>query len=90
MAIDKTQLEQVFAEMKDLFLEDPDKAVKSQGFIRKLHNYCIYELKRLGIKENKVTIKDEFLKVAKVAAVGIIILGFIGFAISLMMKIFVK
>jgi len=34
--------------------------------------------------------KEEFVKVAKVSAVGIIILGFIGFAVSLFMKIFVK
>jgi protein transport protein SEC61 subunit gamma-like protein len=34
--------------------------------------------------------KDEFTKVAKVSAVGIIILGFLGFLVSLVMKIFVK
>lgn len=59
MPIDKAKLEEVFGEMKDLFMKDPETAVKSQGFIRKLHNYCIYELKRLGIKEDIVTIKDE-------------------------------
>jgi len=34
--------------------------------------------------------KEEFLKVAKVAAVGIVLLGFIGFAISLFMKFFIR
>jgi protein transport protein SEC61 subunit gamma and related proteins len=34
--------------------------------------------------------KDEFTKVAKVSAVGIIILGFLGFLVSLVMKLFVK
>ena len=34
--------------------------------------------------------KDEFTKVAKVSAVGIIILGALGFAVSLVMKLFVK
>ena len=51
MPIDKTKLEQVFAEMRDLFLKDPDTAVTSQGFIKTIQNYCIYELKKLGIKE---------------------------------------
>ena len=45
--------------------------------------------KRVWFALKKPT-KDEFLKVAKVAAVGIILLGFIGFAISMMMKLFVK
>jgi protein transport protein SEC61 subunit gamma-like protein len=33
--------------------------------------------------------REEFLKIAKVSAVGIIIIGLIGFAISLVMKLFV-
>jgi len=33
--------------------------------------------------------KEEFEKVAKVSAIGILILGFIGFIIALVMKIFV-
>jgi protein transport protein SEC61 subunit gamma-like protein len=32
--------------------------------------------------------KDEFTKVAKISAVGILIIGFIGFIVSLIMKIF--
>ncbi|OGJ13097.1 protein translocase SEC61 complex subunit gamma [Candidatus Pacearchaeota archaeon RBG_19FT_COMBO_34_9] len=32
--------------------------------------------------------RDEFLKVAKVSAIGILIIGLIGFAISIIMKIF--
>jgi len=34
--------------------------------------------------------KDEFTKVAKVSAVGIAIIGFMGFVISLIMSIFLK
>ncbi len=34
--------------------------------------------------------KDEFLKVAKISAIGIVILGLIGFAVSLIMKLFVN
>ena len=48
----------------------------------------VIQCKRVWLALKKPT-KDEFLKVAKVSAVGIIILGFIGFAISLMMKLFV-
>ena len=55
--------------------------------ISKIKSFVI-QCKRVWFALKKPT-KDEFLKVAKVAAVGIIILGLIGFAISLMMKIFV-
>ena len=49
----------------------------------------IIQCKRVWLALKKPT-KEEFVKVAKVSAVGIIILGFIGFAVSLFMKIFVK
>ena len=45
--------------------------------------------KRVWFALKKPT-KDEYTKIAKDAAVGIVLLGFIGFAISLIMKIFVK
>ena len=73
MPIEKDELQEVFADMKTLFEENPDKAIKSQAFIRKLHDYCIYELKRQGLKteiskrgigkthKNKITIKDELM-----------------------------
>ncbi len=44
--------------------------------------------KRVWMVLKKPT-KDEFLKVAKVSAVGILIIGMIGFIISLIMKLFV-
>jgi len=34
--------------------------------------------------------KQEFEQVAKISAIGIVILGFLGFLISLMMKLFLK
>jgi protein transport protein SEC61 subunit gamma-like protein len=49
----------------------------------------IIQCRRVWLALKKPT-KEEFLKVAKVAAVGIILLGFIGFAISLFMKLFVR
>ncbi len=44
--------------------------------------------KRVWMVLKKPT-KETFLQVAKVSAVGILIIGFIGFAISLIMKLFV-
>ncbi len=43
--------------------------------------------KRVWMVLKKPT-KDEFLKVAKVSAVGILIIGLLGFVISIIMKIF--
>jgi protein transport protein SEC61 subunit gamma-like protein len=34
--------------------------------------------------------KDEFLKIAKVTAVGILIIGVLGFLISIIMNLFIK
>jgi len=45
--------------------------------------------KRVWFALKKPT-KDEFVKVAKVSAVGILILGLFGFIVSLVMKLFVK
>jgi protein transport protein SEC61 subunit gamma-like protein len=44
--------------------------------------------KRVWMVLKKPT-KDEFTKVAKVSAVGILIIGLIGFILSLIMKVFV-
>ncbi len=48
----------------------------------------VIQCKRVWLALKKPT-KNEFVKVAKVAAVGIAILGLIGFAISLVMKLFI-
>ena len=56
--------------------------------LSKIKSFAI-QCKRVWFALKKPT-KEEFLKVAKVAAVGIVLLGFIGFAISLFMKLFVK
>lgn len=45
--------------------------------------------KRVWLVLKKPT-KEELLKVAKVSAVGILIIGLIGFIISLIMKIFIQ
>ncbi len=49
----------------------------------------IDKCKRVWMVLKKPT-KDEFLKVAKVSALGILVIGIIGFAISLIMRIFVQ
>jgi protein transport protein SEC61 subunit gamma and related proteins len=45
--------------------------------------------KRVWMVLKKPT-KDEFTKVAKVSAVGILIIGVLGFVISLIMGIFIR
>lgn len=52
-------LRKTLREMGVLYKENPERAVRSQAFIKKLHNYCIYELKRIGISERKVQIETE-------------------------------
>jgi protein transport protein SEC61 subunit gamma-like protein len=44
--------------------------------------------KRVWMVLKKPT-RDEFLKVAKVSAAGILVIGLIGFIVSLIMKLFV-
>ncbi len=56
--------------------------------LSKIKSFMI-QCRRVWFALKKPT-KEEFLKVAKVAAVGIVLLGFIGFAISLMMKLFAE
>ena len=53
-----------------------------------LLNSFIAKCKRVWMVLKKPT-REEFTKVAKVSAVGILIIGFLGFAISLVMKLFV-
>lgn len=43
--------------------------------------------KRVWMVLKKPT-KDEFLKVAKISAVGVLIIGFLGFVVSIIMKLF--
>ena len=56
----------------------------------------IYKIKSFFVQCRRVWFalkkptKEEFLKIAKVSVVGIIIIGLMGFAISLVMKFFVK
>jgi protein transport protein SEC61 subunit gamma-like protein len=49
----------------------------------------IEKCKRVWMVLKKPT-KDEFLKVAKVSAAGILIIGALGFLISVIMKFFIK
>jgi protein transport protein SEC61 subunit gamma-like protein len=49
----------------------------------------IVKCKRVWLALKKPS-KKEFEMIAKVSAVGILILGFLGFLISIIMKIFIK
>ena len=57
MPIDDNKLNLVLVEMKktllnqDGFTTDP---IRSQRFIKKLHSYCVYELKRIGLPEELI------------------------------------
>jgi N-methylhydantoinase A/oxoprolinase/acetone carboxylase beta subunit len=57
--IDNNALGMTLSEMQALYEKNPQKAIRSQDFIKKLHNYCILELKRAGISEKKVKILRE-------------------------------
>jgi len=59
MPIDQKKLIEVLDSMREEFIKDPENSIRSKRFISKMHEYCIYELKRLGINEKKVQIKPE-------------------------------
>jgi hypothetical protein len=44
MAYNKELLDLTLNEMKQVFLADPNTAVRGQNFIKKIHEYCIQEL----------------------------------------------
>lgn len=48
----------------------------------------VEKCKRVWMVLKKPT-RDEFLKVAKVSAVGILVIGILGFIISIIMKLFI-
>lgn len=59
MPINRKDLTNTLIEMKRLYEENPQKAVRGQGMIKQLHDFSIRELKRLGISERKFIIKPE-------------------------------
>lgn len=56
------------------------------AILTKLNSF-ILKCKRVWMVLKKPT-KDEFLKVAKISAVGILVIGVLGFIISIIMGIF--
>ena len=56
MPIDKQKFQQMLNEMKEIYDRDPTAAVRGKSFIKKLDEYCLYELERLGIKTKTVPI----------------------------------
>lgn len=59
MPINREDLTNTLIEMKRLYEEDPQKAVRGRGMIKQLHDFSIRELKRLGISERKFIIRPE-------------------------------
>ena len=45
--------------MKEVYLADPEGSVRSQAFIKILHDYCVSELSNVGITDGALAIKKE-------------------------------
>lgn len=59
MAIDTTELTETLIRMKELFIEDPTKAVRSKAFITLFQDYCESELRKRGIEDGRFKIEKE-------------------------------
>jgi hypothetical protein len=59
MPYDSTRLTPVLAEMKRVFVDDHNVAVRGQNFIKLLHAYCIEELKSRGLNLKGMELKGE-------------------------------
>jgi hypothetical protein len=53
MPIQKQELLDCLQQMKELYLESPVRSVRSQTFINVLHDFCISELRKVGIEEDR-------------------------------------
>ena len=56
MPINEYDLIDCLASMKEVYLKNPETAVRSQRFINILHDYCVTELNTVGINEDKFQI----------------------------------
>jgi len=59
MPIENKLLIRCLSEMKSVYLNDPVGSVRSQRFINVLHEYCVEELNKVGIDDNKFKIMKE-------------------------------
>ena len=59
MPIQKQGLIECLRQMKEAYLKSPVVAVRSQSFIKILHDYCISELHKAGIADDKFQIIKE-------------------------------
>ena len=59
MPIKPESLTNCLIEMKEKYLHDPVRSVRSQSFINVLHDLCVDELRALGIDEAKYDIRKE-------------------------------
>jgi hypothetical protein len=59
MSANINELQRILKEMKDTYVSNPTKSVRNQHFIKNIHEYCISELKNVGIVEGKVKIHPD-------------------------------
>jgi len=59
MPIEKQELISCLSRMKDIYLNAPTASVRSQAFINVLHDYCVQELRNIGIAEKNFQIIKE-------------------------------
>ena len=59
MPIQREKLIDCLKKMKDVYLNDPVASVRSQAFINYLHDFCILELNKVGIDNDKFQILKE-------------------------------
>ena len=59
MSIDNAELTNTLIRMRELFVEDPTKAVRSKAFIQLFQDFCESELRRRGIEDGVYTLRKE-------------------------------
>lgn len=68
---DLTDLTNTLAAMKATYLADPVAAVRSQRFIKHLHEYCTRELERVGFDREQIKTEESILGSHKAKRVDI-------------------
>lgn len=59
MSFNKENLDHVLAEMKNVFINDRNAAIRGQVFIKMLHNFCISELEKRGFSGKNGELRPE-------------------------------
>ena len=59
MPVNRQNLIECFQKMKAVYIDAPVASVRSQSFINVLHDWCVSELRNVGINDNSFTILKE-------------------------------